>query len=254
MSYSIKEDDPAGLSSRNDPTLSQEIGNVDTQNDGLTINHDDSHMDDMSSEKTPLFQNEISHVKNSPTCSMYALTFFAALGGFLFGYDTGVISGALLPLTRLFYLDDIWKEAIVSATVGAAIVGAISSGWFNDKFGRKLVLISSSIIFVAGAVIMAVASEKGVLLVGRLIVGVAIGKDSKIKFDVIREDNNENKEATIIFYCNHPTVILFKANYKTANCLTFPLLLSWCIGHKLIEGSSVSYSQICTAKIPEVVV
>ena len=205
MSYNIIEEDPDGSTSRNNE-LSDEIGKAGTQNDGLAI----EGVDDTTSERTPLFQNQISHAKYSPTCSLYALTFFAALGGFLFGYDTGVISGALLPLRRLFHLDDIWREVIVSATVGAAIFGAISSGWFNDKFGRKLVLISSSIIFVTGAVIMSVASEKEVLLVGRLVVGVAIGKDIRIQINVIREDNNENKEAPEVFYCICSTVILLR--------------------------------------------
>ena len=135
-----------------------------------------SHINSIASEKTPLLESDIKTC--SRTWSVYVLTCIVALGGFLFGYDTGVISGALLPLTRLFHLDDLWKELVVSSTVGAAIVGAISGGWFNDKFGRKLVLIISSVIFTSGAVIMAVASEKEILLTGRLVVGVAVGKNT----------------------------------------------------------------------------
>ena len=106
---------------------------------------------------------------------IYVLAFFAALGGFLFGYDTGVISGAMLLLKTNFELNNAWKEAIVSITVGAAILGALSGGWFTEKFGRKPVLLVSSIIFTAGAILMGVANTKETLLIGRGTVGVAIG-------------------------------------------------------------------------------
>ena len=168
-------------------TSSRKIYADNMEDDGLDEKCESQLLENDISEATPLFSNPQKYKKQSPTCSMYILTFFAALGGFLFGYDTGVISGALLPLSRLFHLNDVWREVIVSATVGAAIFGAVSGGWFNDKFGRKLVLIASSVIFTAGAVIMAVASRKEVLLIGRLIVGVAIGKNKKKSIIEIRK-------------------------------------------------------------------
>lgn len=147
------------------------------------VNHTQDQKEDDGLIDPPILGNEISEStpflsnRGHSTCAMYNLAFFAALGGFLFGYDTGVISGALLPLKRLFNLNEFWRELIVSATVGAAIFGAVSGGWFNDKLGRKLVLITSSVIFAAGALIMAVSMKKEVLLVGRLVVGVAIGRE-----------------------------------------------------------------------------
>ena len=133
--------------------------------------------DEDCTESTPFISSKNDPPTQRQPFAMYTLAFFAALGGVLFGYDTGVISGALLPLKRLFNLSDIWRELIVSATIGAAVVGAVSGGWFNSKFGRKIVLITSSVIFTAGAVIMAVAPKKEVLLLGRLVVGIAIGKN-----------------------------------------------------------------------------
>ncbi len=130
-------------------------------------------------EKTPII-NKPSTKGDTVCCPrlvIYALTFFAALGGFLFGYDTGVISGALLPLKREFQLNELWRELVVSVTVGAAILGAVSAGWFSDKFGRRSVLIVSSCIFAAGSAIMAAAKSKEILLLGRATVGLAIGKN-----------------------------------------------------------------------------
>lgn len=137
---------------------------------------DDTDNEYDASETTPMINTAFKDVpeKNSQMF-LYLLTFFSALGGLLFGYDTGVISGAMLPLERLFNLDDIWRELIVSITVGTAIIGAVTGGWFNDKFGRKLVLIMASLVFTVGPVVMACAKNKETLLVGRAIVGVAIG-------------------------------------------------------------------------------
>ncbi|KAE8882291.1 Proton myo-inositol cotransporter [Phytophthora fragariae] len=115
------------------------------------------------------------HATSSPF--LYLLTLCASIGGFLFGYDTGVISGALVLLKspQGFALSDLQSEAVVAAAVGGAIAGAALSGIGNHKFGRRRVILFSSALFAVGAGVMAVAGTFGELLVGRLIVGVGIG-------------------------------------------------------------------------------
>ncbi len=54
---------------------------------------------------------------------VYILTLFSAIGGFLFGYDTGVISGAMISLRERFMLNSIWQEMIVSTTIGKGFLG-----------------------------------------------------------------------------------------------------------------------------------
>ncbi|KAL4146412.1 hypothetical protein PRNP1_012276 [Phytophthora ramorum] len=108
---------------------------------------------------------------------LYLLTLCSTIGGFLFGYDTGVISGALVLLKSpdVFDLTDLQSESVVSAAIGGAIVGAALSSCGNDVLGRRRVILMSSAMFTAGSVLMALARSFGELLVGRLVVGVAIG-------------------------------------------------------------------------------
>lgn len=107
---------------------------------------------------------------------VYVLTFLAALGGFLFGYDTGVISGAMILLRNRFALSSVWQELIVSITLGSAAVFAIVGGCLNDRLGRRPVIMLASLLFTAGAICMAVAADKYLLLSGRVIVGAGIGE------------------------------------------------------------------------------
>lgn len=107
---------------------------------------------------------------------VYILSFFAAIGGFLFGYDTGVVSGAMLLLQPEFDLDSVWEEMVVSATILFAAVFALVGGPLNEKIGRKVVTVLASLVFTGGAVLLGVAQNKVMLLIGRSILGVGIGK------------------------------------------------------------------------------
>ena len=107
---------------------------------------------------------------------VYFLTTFAAIGGFLFGYDTGVISGAMILIKEEFDLTPFWQELLVSVTIGTAIVGSFLGGLLAQGFGRKPVLIASAMVFTTGAAIMDIAHAREVILVGRLAVGFGIGK------------------------------------------------------------------------------
>ncbi|XP_061367454.1 probable inositol transporter 2 isoform X1 [Gastrolobium bilobum] len=109
------------------------------------------------------------------------LAFSAGIGGFLFGYDTGVISGALLYIRNDFKAVDreTWlQEAIVSTALAGAIIGASVGGWINDRFGRKKGIILADTLFFIGSVIMAAATNPAILIVGRVFVGLGVGMAS----------------------------------------------------------------------------
>lgn len=109
---------------------------------------------------------------------LYLLTVIAAIGGFLFGYDTGVISGAMILLKEQFGLDNTWQELIVSVTVGFAAIFAIIGSPLNNWLGRKGVILISSLVFTTGSLLLGFANTKSTLLTGRAVVGAAIGMSS----------------------------------------------------------------------------
>ncbi|KAK7270047.1 hypothetical protein RIF29_22922 [Crotalaria pallida] len=106
------------------------------------------------------------------------LTAVASIGGLLFGYDTGVISGALLYIKDDFEVvrhSNFLQETIVSMAVAGAIVGAAVGGWINDAYGRKKATLIADVIFALGAIVMAAAPDPYVLILGRLLVGLGVG-------------------------------------------------------------------------------
>ncbi|XP_010942171.1 probable inositol transporter 2 [Elaeis guineensis] len=109
------------------------------------------------------------------------LAFSAGIGGLLFGYDTGVISGALLYIRDDFSSVDkkTWlQESIVSTAAAGAIIGAAIGGWASDRFGRKTSILAADFLFFTGAVIMASAPNPALLIVGRVFVGLGVGMAS----------------------------------------------------------------------------
>lgn len=109
---------------------------------------------------------------------VYVAAAFAALGGLLFGYDTGVISGAELFFKNDFTLSTFALEVIVSGVLAGAAAGALTGGRLADLFGRRRLLIVTAIIFIVGSILCAVATSAAILIVGRIIVGLGIGLSS----------------------------------------------------------------------------
>lgn len=107
---------------------------------------------------------------------VYVLAAFSAMGGFLFGYDTGVISGAMLLLKKELELSALWQEMLISSTVAAAALSALLGGFLNGLFGRRVCILLASFFFTVGGLVLSTAPGKEVLLAGRLIVGVGLGR------------------------------------------------------------------------------
>jgi sugar porter (SP) family MFS transporter len=106
---------------------------------------------------------------------IFLITSIAALSGLLFGFDTGVISGAIIFIKKQYSLTTAMTEWIVSAVLIGAIIGALFSGKFTDQWGRRTMLFISALTFIAGSLLSAMSFHPFMLMISRTIVGTAIG-------------------------------------------------------------------------------
>ncbi|XP_034230917.1 proton myo-inositol cotransporter-like isoform X2 [Thrips palmi] len=103
------------------------------------------------------------------------LVTLSAVSGILFGYDTGVVSGAMLVIKSSIVLTDFWHELIVAGTIASAWVFSLIGGYWTDRYGRRKTILAAAMVFTVGSLVMGFATGKEMLLVGRLIVGVGVG-------------------------------------------------------------------------------
>jgi sugar porter (SP) family MFS transporter len=101
--------------------------------------------------------------------------FFGALGGLLFGYDTGVIAGAILYINEDFNLSPFMTGLVVSSLLVGAMIGAGSGGSMSDALGRKRTVFIVALIFTVGAIGAALAANASVLIFFRFVMGLAVG-------------------------------------------------------------------------------
>jgi len=99
----------------------------------------------------------------------------AGLGGLLFGYDTGIIASALLFIKVDFALGSFEQGLVVAAVPIGAVAGAAVAGPAADTYGRRLMILLSAVVFIIGALASAAAPGLVVLVVARVVIGVAIG-------------------------------------------------------------------------------
>jgi sugar porter (SP) family MFS transporter len=106
---------------------------------------------------------------------VYLASAISALGGMLFGYDIGVISGAILFIKTDFSLSPSLEEIVVSSVLLGSLVGAMLGGILADRLGRRRLLIITAVVFGLGAIGAALAPDTAWLIAARVVAGTAIG-------------------------------------------------------------------------------
>ena len=119
-----------------------------------------------------------SEIRDEDNRFVYIAALISALGGLLFGYDTGVISGAILFIKEQFVLSPGIEELVVSAVLIGALIGAAFGGPIADRFGRRKTILLAAGLFAAGSIGTSIAQNITWLISGRIVVGIAIGAAS----------------------------------------------------------------------------
>ncbi|QEW02262.1 sugar porter family MFS transporter [Microbacterium lushaniae] len=104
----------------------------------------------------------------------------ATFGGLLFGYDTGVINGALRPMAAELGLNPFTEGVATSSLIFAAAIGAVTCGRLSDGWGRRKTIILLAVLFFVGTVFVVFAPNLAVLVLGRVLLGLAVGGASTV--------------------------------------------------------------------------
>src|SRR5215471_8148481 len=128
-------------------------------------------MDNAASPETP-------HARRRSSAYVIALSCVAAIGGFLFGFDSGVINGAVDALARAFGTQAAGTGLAVASVLLGCAVGAFGAGTLANSIGRRPTMLLTTILFLVSAVATGAANSAGVFIVARIAGGIAIGAAS----------------------------------------------------------------------------
>ncbi|CCF36464.1 myo-inositol transporter [Colletotrichum higginsianum] len=166
--------------SRTSPDSDNKFTSRDASLDKMKLEGATSHVEQSDPSSNREFDDSIEDTE--PSRAVWLITFTVAMGGFLFGYDTGVISAVLVSLKDDLghELDSHEQELITSITSGGALLGALIAGLPADRYGRKLGIYLGCLLFLIGTIIQAAAFSVAQMTVGRLVVGLGVGSAAMI--------------------------------------------------------------------------
>lgn len=171
--------------------------------------------------------------------NFYLVASVAALGGLLFGYDTGVISGALIFIRQVMSLSPTMQGVVVAVALAGAAIGAAMVGYLSDKAGRRRVILCAGLLFIAGAAISAVAQGVAVLLIGRFLVGLAIGVASMLTPLYLAEISPARDRGAIVSL--------------NQLCITGGILVSYLVGYALATATGGWRWMLALGAVPGIV-
>jgi sugar porter (SP) family MFS transporter len=119
-------------------------------------------------------------MKNYNSAYLVRISFISALGGYLFGFDFAVISGALPFLQQQFGLNAYWEGFATGSLALGAIIGCLIAGKFSDKFGRKKGLLLAAALFFISSLCMAFSPDKSIFISARFLAGIGVGMASML--------------------------------------------------------------------------
>ncbi len=152
---------------------------------------------------------------------LYVCALTASLGGLLSGYDTGVISGALLYINQSFEMNSFMLGFLVSSVSIGAVVGALINGALIDKIGRKKIMLITAFVFIIASIFCYLSQNVLELILSRILIGCAVGAVSFAGPLYLSEISVKEKRGEIVSF--HQLAITFGilfsylTNYFCAN-------------------------------------
>lgn len=135
------------------------------------------------------------------------ISFISALGGYLFGFDFAVISGALPFLQKQFVLDAYWEGFATGSLALGAIAGCIIAGIISSKYGRKPGLLTAAAIFAFSSLAMASSSSRDLFILSRFSAGIGVGMASMLSPMYIAEISPAHMRGRMVAI-NQLTIVL----------------------------------------------
>ncbi|MBV1835312.1 sugar porter family MFS transporter [Novacetimonas pomaceti] len=168
---------------------------------------------------------DLSNLELSPNAhkTLWLAAIVAAICGGLYGYDTGIVSGALLLITRDFHLSSFYQEMVASAILAGAVMGSFITGWMSERFGRRNSVMIVTAVFVLGAMACALAPDVYALIAARVFLGLAVGGSTQVVPMYISELAPAKKRGHMVTMFN----IAIGVGIFTANVIGFAARDAW---------------------------
>jgi len=151
------------------------------------------------------------------TWTLFKAVCFSSLGGILFGYDLGVISGALPQISVSFDLSESQKESVVSFLYLGGLFGAALGGFVCDKYGRKVAILFTDVVFAIGALLLSTSQSYLSVLCGRFVVGFAVAVSGCADVSYLSEISPVQWRGSIVS--------------RNEACITFGFLVAYAAGY-----------------------
>lgn len=171
-----------------------------------------------------------------------------ATAGFLYGYDTGIISGALLSIREEFGLDHGMQEMIAASILVGAIGGALLGGWLTERVGRRWTVTTLAVVYILGALASSLAPNPALLIAARIGLGLAVGASSQVVPVFVAELAPPEQRGRCVTMFN----VAIGLGIVTANLIASEFRGTWS-WRWMIGGAIVPATILCacTAFLPE---
>lgn len=196
-------------------------------------------------------QDRPDAVRNADIVPMVWLSCaLAALAGLLFGMDIGVISGALPFIVREFDISTLMEGWIVSSMMVGAALGAVGAGAVSQRFGRRRALLYSALLFFLGALMAVLATGPGMLVIARILLGLAVGVASFTAPLYLSEVAPERIRGTTISFYQLMVTIGILAAFVSNLAFSYIESWRWMFGVLMIPASLLFFGVLMVPQSP----